>query len=619
MKFNNCVVKYLFSLLTFLFFVITISAQCPQLVWEDNFDGTEVDQSKWSFQTQDGCNIDPTLCGWGNNELQWYLEKNATVENGNLVITAKRETVSGKNYTSARLLSKGKGDWTYGRFEASIKLPTGKGLWPAFWMLSTNEPYGGWPQSGEIDIMELIGSEPDVAHGTVHYGSPWPNNQSKGESYQLNQGTFLDEFHEFAIEWETNEIRWYVDDYLYSTKTKNEILSWPFDQDMHFLLNVAVGGSWPGSPDASTTFPQTMEVDYVRVYDGYFPSISGERKVTFQAENIQYKINNAADATSINWTLPDGATIVEGEGTSDVTINWGNSGGTLSAEVTTSCGVETINMEVFVEPSIVKTFSFENFDEPGKVTLGTVTGTFQDNTNNPAPNEINSSQLVGKYTRDMQSQFDILVYEISDLEDVGGYLTGDNKFFIDIYTDASIGTEILLQMENKSLAAGDYPVGRHSRYQVKTTKQNEWERLELVFLDRPDANIANTIIDQFVILFAPGLPSGNTFHFDNFDSYGESTSVNTKEIKQTEISLFRLSPNPVTDFFRLENISKSTIEEVQIMTISGQVIWKQNLQLNAGQTEQIQLQDLPKGIYFLNALSEEGLQSSEKLVVLRNE
>jgi len=601
-----------------LFIINDLSAQCPQIVWEDNFDGTEVDQTKWSFQTQDGCNISPNLCGWGNNELQWYLEKNATVEDGTLKIVAKKETISGKSYSSARMLSKGKGDWTYGRFEASIKLPTGKGLWPAFWMLSTNEPYGGWPQSGEIDIMELIGSEPDVAHGTIHYGSPWPNNQSSGESYQLNEGTFLDDFHEFAIEWEANELRWYIDDYLYLTKTKSEVPSWPFDQDMHFLLNVAVGGNWPGAPDGNTTFPQTMEVEYVRVYDGYFPSITGNRKVAYEAQNIQYQLQNVDEATSINWTLPTGASIVEGAGTSNITVNWGSAGGTLAAEITTACGVEIINMKVFVEPTFIKTFSFENFDEPGKVTLGTVTGTFQDNTNNPKPNDVNDSPLVGKYTRDMQSQFDVLFYDVSDLGDVSVYVNGEDKFYIDLYTDAPVGTQAVLQLENSNLAGDNYPVARHSRFEVKTTKQNEWERLEFVFLDRPDPNLSNTLVDQFVLLFAPGTPSANTYHFDNFDSYGESSIVNTNDIGKSKTSLFRLSPNPVTDFIQLENISKNTIEQVQILTISGQVIWEQNLELNAGQLEQIEVQDLPKGIYLLNAINNEGLQSSEKLVVLKN-
>jgi len=196
-------------------------SQCPQIIWQDEFDGTTLDLSKWSYQTGDGCDISPDLCGWGNNELQWYQSQNAEVSDGTLKITAKRENSNGRNYTSARLRTIDQGDWTYGRFEARIKLPTGRGLWPAFWMLPTDEVYGGWPQSGEIDIMELIGSEPATVHGTIHFGQPWPNNRQSGESYKLHTGQFADDFHEFAVEWEPGEIRWYVDGYLYSSKTKS--------------------------------------------------------------------------------------------------------------------------------------------------------------------------------------------------------------------------------------------------------------------------------------------------------------------------------------------------------------------------------------------------------------
>jgi hypothetical protein len=176
-----------------------------------------------------------------------------------------------RNYTSARLRTLSKGDWTYGRFEARMKLPYGQGLWPAFWMLPTDGVYGEWAASGEIDIMEIIGSQPNVLHGTIHYHGEWPNNWYSGASYTLSSGDFSDDFHVFAIEWEEGEIRWYVDGIHYSTKNSWDTTSGapfpaPFDEDFHILLNVAVGGNWPGSPDGTTVFPQRMEVDYVRVY-----------------------------------------------------------------------------------------------------------------------------------------------------------------------------------------------------------------------------------------------------------------------------------------------------------------------------------------------------------------
>lgn len=238
-----------------------------ELVWEDNFDGPDIDESKWSFEVNGN--------GGGNNELQFYTDfpENAYIdqetEGGVLVIEAREEKYLGRKYTSARMRTLAKGDWLYGRFEIRAKLPEGQGLWPAIWMLPTNWRYGGWPTSGEIDIMELLGHEPDTVHGTIHYGS-LGNHQYTGKPYKLDSGDFTNEFHTFALEWEETEMRWYVDGEKYLTQTvwstKNYDYPAPFDQKFHMIMNVAVGGNWPGSPDETTTFPQKMEVDYVRVF-----------------------------------------------------------------------------------------------------------------------------------------------------------------------------------------------------------------------------------------------------------------------------------------------------------------------------------------------------------------
>jgi len=278
------------SLLLFICLTLILSfnspvqAQCVEienceLVWSDEFDGTEVDTTKWSFQRGDGSEVSLPP-GWGNSEQQWYTENNATVAAGFLTITARKESVQpGWNFTSARLRSFRKADWTYGRMEMRAKMPVGKGLWPAFWMLSTNREYGGWAASGEIDIMEYLGSEPDEVLGTIHYGGEWPNNTFSGTPYKLPEGSFDEDFHVFAIEWEEGEIRWYVDDVHYGTKTE-----WfssaapfpaPFDKKMHLLLNMAVGGNLPGAPDANTMFPAEFVIDYVRVYqEGDPPAVT---------------------------------------------------------------------------------------------------------------------------------------------------------------------------------------------------------------------------------------------------------------------------------------------------------------------------------------------------------
>ncbi|NNF37468.1 MAG: glycoside hydrolase family 16 protein [Gemmatimonadetes bacterium] len=238
------------------------------LVWQDEFDGNALDATRWSVQTGDGCAVN--LCGWGNNELQWYQAGNATVGNGMLTITARRENAGGRGYSSARLRTLRKGDWRFARVDARARLPTGQGYWPAIWMLPTDEVYGTWAASGEIDIMELVGHEPNRVHGTLHYGGTSPANQSTGDAYQLPSGTFADAFHVFSVEWDEGEIRWYVDGRLYQTQT-----SWfstaapfpaPFNQRFHLIVNVAVGGNWPGNPDGSTVFPQSMDIDWIRVY-----------------------------------------------------------------------------------------------------------------------------------------------------------------------------------------------------------------------------------------------------------------------------------------------------------------------------------------------------------------
>ena len=240
-----------------------------KLVWHDEFSGDRIDSTQWEHEVN----------GWGggNNELQYYTARqiNSFVQDGLLAIVALQETFTGpdgtKNYTSARLRTLHKGDWKYGRFEIKAKLPFGQGLWPAIWMLPTDWAYGGWAASGEIDIMEMIGQDTKRIYGTLHYGGKSPDNVQSGNSYSLATGTFSGDFHVFALEWEENEMRWFVDDVRYATQnqwysTGNDYPA-PFDQRFHLLLNVAVGGNWPGSPDGSTTFPQVMVVDYVRIFE----------------------------------------------------------------------------------------------------------------------------------------------------------------------------------------------------------------------------------------------------------------------------------------------------------------------------------------------------------------
>lgn len=235
-----------------------------QLVWNDEFDGNSLNTNNWVHEIGDGC---PNLCGWGNNELQYYRSQNAWVEDGVLTIEARQESIQNRNYTSSRIKTQGKQSFQYGRIDIRALLPKGQGIWPALWMLGNNIQSVGWPKCGEIDIMELIGGGPgrdNRVHGTLH----WDNNGHvyTGGGYTLPSGTFADEYHVFSIIWDAQNIKWFVND-----KQFHEIDITPshmteFHEEFFFIFNVAVGGNWPGSPDATTILPQQMKVDYVRVF-----------------------------------------------------------------------------------------------------------------------------------------------------------------------------------------------------------------------------------------------------------------------------------------------------------------------------------------------------------------
>ena len=230
------------------------------LTWQDEFTAPEVDLTNWMYEL--GGN------GWGNAELQYYSNRseNSRIEEGNLIIEALEEDFMGKQYTSARMITKDRFTQAYGRFEARLKLPYGQGIWPAFWMLGANFSQKGWPNSGEIDIMEHIGRDPKIVYGTVH-GPGYSGSNGVGGSYYFEE-PLSDDFHVFAIEWEPEEIRWYIDDINYFTLTKEDVPGeWVYDHPFFLLLNLAVGGHWPGYPDETTIFPQQYIVDYVRVYE----------------------------------------------------------------------------------------------------------------------------------------------------------------------------------------------------------------------------------------------------------------------------------------------------------------------------------------------------------------
>ena len=283
--------------------------------WSDEFKGNAIDPINWDFDIGNGFyeyGANQWISGWGNNELQYYTrdEGNAFVRGGMLHIRVLKESLHNCGYTSARMKTRNKLGAAlfaqrYGKFEIRARLPTGQGIWPAIWMLPAQEKYGGWASSGEIDIMEARGQRPNEVLGTLHFGSRWPANTEVSSTHLFPKGESISDFHTYALEWEPSEIRWLVDGKLFARKSfwwssskveggkgqmpkkEGDLNPWPapFDQPFYLILNVAVGGKFPGNPDATTKFPAEMVIDYVRAYEkvgGYGkPQPRGEGKLPF--------------------------------------------------------------------------------------------------------------------------------------------------------------------------------------------------------------------------------------------------------------------------------------------------------------------------------------------------
>lgn len=346
----NKIIPIFIVLLAFNFSQKLNAQSCYELVWNDEFNYTGLpDSSLWTFE--EGGH------GWGNNELQYYTSdriENAHVENGYLTIEAREEDYYGREYTSARLITyPNNHSWKYGKIEAKIKLPYGQGIWPAFWMLGNGIFEGTpWPGCGEIDIMEMIGGgegKDDMIYGTIHYADANNNHAEYGGNYQLSEGIFADNFHVFTLEWTENQLIWFIDgvEYHVASLTPNDLNE--FHKNFFILLNIAVGGNWPGNPDATTVFPQKMIIDYVRVYQlNNEPEIIGDTLVNKAQKNIVYKTVESEDFT-YNWSVPDGAIINNGQGTHAINVTWGCDTGSVECQLTTTCDEYILNIPVKTE------------------------------------------------------------------------------------------------------------------------------------------------------------------------------------------------------------------------------------------------------------------------------
>ncbi|OON66039.1 hypothetical protein B0919_22645 [Hymenobacter sp. CRA2] len=501
-----------------------VHAQCNQLVWQDEFN-TAGDLSKWRVYEGDGCA--EGNCNFGNAELQAYRAANAVVAGGNLTITTRYEasTVGGRSYsyTSAKLFSKTAAGalqtFKYGRIEACIKLPSGQGVWPAFWMLP--DP-GNWPSTGEIDIMEAKHKNPTSVAGTIHYddnGWHFTGRETSG-TVDLSAG-----FHTYAVEWSPNQIKWFIDNTLYHTASPKTTSggSWPFnDGNFYLMLNAAVGGPGTGftgnqNPNPAD-FPTTMQVDFVRVYKGtYNYAVLGDESVYQNDTNKTYRLDAVTGAT-YNWSVPAGSTITAGQGTNAIQVNWGTSaGGNVTVTTAVSgCPTGSYALGVTVSPALQLDKIYEDFEANRFVTYASATGTLTQALANPVSSGQNTSAKVARYVRNSTEQYDVISLRNLGIGNANDYVAGRRKIYLDVYSTAPVGSKVTLQLENSAVTtATNFPLGRHSAYRAYTTRQNAWETLEFDLERSIDAGTSIYSIDNVTLLFQPATNSGATFYFDN--------------------------------------------------------------------------------------------------------
>lgn len=463
----------------------------------------------------------------GNNEAQWYRGENAEVSDGMLKIVAKRETFGSppKQFTSARIRSFDKVtlDLTQDLLiEARIKVPTGQGLWPAFWLMPS--PEVEWPSGGEIDIMEFIGREPYFAQGYMHYGNQFGDKLDAGGPIRLPE-ELSEDFHVFSLIKRQESMTWLFDGHIYQSYDSEDIepkYTWPFERSYHILLNVAVGGNWPEYPDETSTFPTSMDVDYVRVFnlndDKLVTNIAGTRLVHQNQAPFSYCIEpSAAAVQGPVWEVPSDASFVTSPNKAGcIDVTFGTQSGYVKASVPNPCNdgddVLELSVPVQVQAFYEKDFSLiePSITNPLGISQGeTLVAT-------------GDSQVINldgfptwEYTRSTEL-FDNFQLQVP-IQNIEDYLEGEQKFFLDMRTTTSAPcTRILIQLEDSSSSLPDnYPVGRHSRYECLIEPTREWQRIACDYKDRIDRSVNSA--DRVTVLIDPGVSRVDGYYIRNFD------------------------------------------------------------------------------------------------------
>ncbi|WP_375417156.1 discoidin domain-containing protein [uncultured Hymenobacter sp.] len=491
-------------------------AQCEKLTWQDEFSGPNIDLSKWELET-------PRNQGTGQLDLPTTRPENAKIVDGKLVLTIRKEEYEGFHYTSARLRTYKKLDFQYGRVEARVKGVDTQGNGFAFWMLGSDFESVTWPKCGEVDIFENTGRTPGRNIGTAHFAGPEGRDAISQGAVELPAGQkWADDFHVAGIEWSPTYIKWYIDDPskpYHVLDLTNPINGYrPFNRPFFLLLSVGMGGSYSGDPDATTVTPMSATIDWVHVYKGaYSTFVSGDDKVYQGEQNKQYTVSTTDDGTyKYNWTVPAGATIVSGQGTPTVTVDWGQTGGLVSTQVSSSCSTNNYSLNVVTEAPFVADKVFENFEAPPAFNYVNVSGTLSKGVPNPLVNSINPSPKVGKYIRNDGALYDVIGMLGVNAAPAGDFAIGKRRILLDVYTNAAPGTHVSLNFENSKAARADnYPTGRYANFDAVTTRRGQWETLEFSYTGSPDGGTGASNVDQWILLFAPVTNTGNVFYFDN--------------------------------------------------------------------------------------------------------
>jgi beta-glucanase (GH16 family) len=551
------------------------ATNCDDPVWHDEFDYTGAPSSdQWGFDTGGG--------GWGNQELQTYTNtrSNSWVADGKLFIKAIK---SNDNWTSARLVTKNKGDWRYGKIEVRAKIPSGTGVWPAIWMLPTDNAYGSWPKSGEIDIMEHVGYEPNRIYGTVHTDA-YNHRLGTQQGGNTMLPTAYTEFHDYSVEWDEEKIVMMIDNQAFFT-FKNEYKTskeWPFDKRFHLVLNIAIGGSWGGAKGIDPNLSEAiMEIEHVRVYKTKPKPIIKGNGLIFPGEEVNFSVQKY-DGYQYRWMVPDDAVIVKGQDTETITVLWGDSIGAVDLELIDEC--DTIVSEPFNVHFYTSEGSFEVMNSKSDNILWKVN-----------PSENNTVSFLMENSNDLRVNYNIASPmknpEISYQFDVPHDFSQVNQMVFNFKADvgqspSNIRIDLIdvnggIDTNNPFRINRIEPTGNYVEY-IHTFNQGNVTSFNLQKIKK---------IRIYFNYGSSGRKGEGFFIFSPIQMREEKTSVSNIYNQK-----FECWPNPASDFIVLDQ----QYEAVKIFNLQGAIV--SVLSEENVQSEVIQIQHLLPGTYLLQAI-----------------